>query len=119
MKAWTMNVIETKVEDNALIRNHLLSCLDEEIRETLVHALNDMLDTISIAEMLEEIGDIAVMEDVISNKVGVDVNKPTVTWGKYENPNQVGVNADKSTVTWGMQLMLDREKLLNSRSLSR
>ena len=61
--------------------------------KTLERTLGDRLDTISVVDMLKEIETIAMQkEDKTSNKLGVD--------------------AAKSTVTWGMQLMVDRDKIL-------
>ena len=91
--AWTAYVMASNETNEVLIRDQLFYCPDREIRKTLERTLGDRLDTISVMEMLKEIETIAVQkEDKTSNKLGVD--------------------AAKSTVTWGMQLMVERDKIL-------
>ena len=58
--AWTVYVLVTDEEDDELMSNRLFSSLEKELKMTLVHTLGDRSGTISIVDMLEEIGQRAV-----------------------------------------------------------
>ena len=55
-----VNFVMASDEDDELISNKLVSCLDRELRMTLIHTLGDRSGTISIVDMLEEIGQLVV-----------------------------------------------------------